>query len=104
MSKSDDDRPDVNTGNEWFEMDLFDLANSVRLQNPIEEIAGFLCRSRREVREKIVITNRSCRASRLETRLFRGIFQPALGQMPRQEASSRDFCTFFVLGYEIKFL
>ena len=34
-------------------MDLFDLANSVRLGDPVEEIAGFLCRSRREVREKI---------------------------------------------------
>jgi predicted transcriptional regulator len=34
-------------------MDLFDLANSVRLGDPVEEIAGFLCRSRREVRDKI---------------------------------------------------
>ena len=28
---------------EWPEMDLFDLANSVRLKNPIEEVATFLC-------------------------------------------------------------
>jgi hypothetical protein len=34
-------------------MDLFDLANGVRLNNPIEEIAMFRCRSRREVRDKI---------------------------------------------------
>ena len=34
-------------------MDFFDLANSVRLKNPIEEIAMFLCRPQREVREKI---------------------------------------------------
>jgi len=34
-------------------MDLFDLANNVRLQNPIETIAMFLCRSQREVRDKI---------------------------------------------------
>jgi hypothetical protein len=48
-----DDRPDLNSGNPWSEMDLFDLANSVRLRQPVEEIAGFLCRSRREVRDKI---------------------------------------------------
>jgi hypothetical protein len=34
-------------------MDLFDLANSVRLKNSIEEIAMFLCRPQREVRDKI---------------------------------------------------
>ena len=35
--------PDRNAGEEWPEMDLFDLANSVRLKNPIEEVATFLC-------------------------------------------------------------
>jgi predicted transcriptional regulator len=40
-------------------MDLFDLANSVRLNQPIEEIATFLCRSRREVRDKIAELERS---------------------------------------------
>jgi hypothetical protein len=34
-------------------MDLFDLANSARLKYPIDEIAMFLCRSRREVRDKM---------------------------------------------------
>jgi hypothetical protein len=54
MNDSDiEDRPDLNAGKEWSEMDLFDLANSVRLKNLIEEIAMFLCRSQREVREKI---------------------------------------------------
>ena|ERR1700693_59129 len=48
-----EDRPDINTGKAWSEMDLFDLANSVRLSNPVEETAVFLCRSRREVSEKI---------------------------------------------------
>ena len=48
-----DDRPDLNTGKPWSEMDLFDLANCVRLRQRVEEIAGFLRRSRREVREKI---------------------------------------------------
>jgi hypothetical protein len=54
-----DDRLDVNAGKEWSEMDLFDLANSVRLKNSIEEIATFLCRSRREVRDKIAELERS---------------------------------------------
>ena len=47
------DRPDLNTGKPWSEMDLFDLGNCVRLRQPVEKIATFLCRSRREVREKI---------------------------------------------------
>ena len=60
MNETDiEDRPDLNTGKEWSEMDLFDLANSVRLNNPIEEIASFLCRSQREVREKIADMERS---------------------------------------------
>jgi len=60
MKQSDaDDRPNLNTGQEWSEMDLFDLANCVRLNNPIEEIADFLCRSRREVREKLAELERS---------------------------------------------
>ena len=54
MSQLDiEDRPDLNTGKSWSEMDLFDLANCVRLRQPVEEIAGFMCRSRREVRDKI---------------------------------------------------
>ena len=48
-----EDRPDLNTGKPWSEMDLFDLAISVRLGDPIDEIAGFQCRSRREIRDKI---------------------------------------------------
>jgi hypothetical protein len=60
MNESDiEDRPNLNTGKEWSEMDLWDLANSVRLKNPIEEIAMFLCRSRREVRDKIAELERS---------------------------------------------
>jgi hypothetical protein len=53
MSDDIEIRPDLNTGEPWSEMDLFDLANSIRLGDPIEEIATFLCRSRREIREKI---------------------------------------------------
>jgi hypothetical protein len=60
MKQSDaDDRPNLNSGQEWSEIDLFDLANCVRLNNPIEEIADFLCRSRREVREKLAELERS---------------------------------------------
>jgi hypothetical protein len=48
-----DDRHDLNTSKQWSGMDLFDLANCVRLQQSVEEIATFLCRSRREVQDKI---------------------------------------------------
>jgi hypothetical protein len=41
-----EDRPDVTSGTPWSEMDLFDLANSLKLKDPIEEIASFVCRSR----------------------------------------------------------
>ena len=42
MNETDiDDRPDVNSGKEWSEMDVFDLANNIRLKNLIEEIARF---------------------------------------------------------------
>jgi hypothetical protein len=54
-----EDRPDLNTGKAWSEMNLFDLANNVRLGKPVEEIAVFLCRSRREVREKIAELEKS---------------------------------------------
>jgi len=65
MNDSDvEDRPDLNTGKEWSEIDLFDLANSVRRKNPIEEIAMFLCRSRREVRDKIAELEQSGELSR----------------------------------------
>jgi hypothetical protein len=54
MNENDiDDRPDLNRGQEWSEMDLIDLVNCLRLKDPVEEIASFLCRSRREVRDKI---------------------------------------------------
>jgi hypothetical protein len=54
MSQPDiEGRPDLNTGKRWSKADLFDLANSVRLRDPVEKIAGFICRSRREVRDKI---------------------------------------------------
>lgn len=48
-----DKLPNLNEGNPWSEMDLFDLKNSHSRGNTIEEIAEFLCRSEQEVREKI---------------------------------------------------
>jgi hypothetical protein len=59
-----EDRLDLNSGKEWLETDLFDLANSVRLKNLVEEIAIFLCRPRREVREKIAELEQSCELAR----------------------------------------
>ena len=53
MSDDIESRPDLNTGAPWSEMDLFDLSNSIRLGDDIPEIATLLCRSRREVRDKI---------------------------------------------------
>jgi hypothetical protein len=54
MNESDiEDRLDLNSGKEWSEVDLFDLANSVRLNQPVEEVAMFLCRSRLEVSNKV---------------------------------------------------
>jgi hypothetical protein len=64
-----DDRPDTNTGKEWSEMDLFDLAITVRMTNSIEFIAMFLGRSRREVRSKIAELERSGELGRLIERI-----------------------------------
>jgi hypothetical protein len=65
MNESDiEDRLDLNSGKKWSEMALFDLANSVRLGTPIEEISRFLCRSPREVREKIAELERSVELTR----------------------------------------
>ena len=48
-----EDSADLNSGTPWPEMELFGLANCVRRRQPVEEIATFLCRSRREVRDMI---------------------------------------------------
>jgi hypothetical protein len=60
-----DDPPNLNSGTPWAEVEVFDLANCIRLNQPIEEIANFLCRSRREVREKIAQLERSGELPRL---------------------------------------
>lgn len=54
-----DDPPNLNSDTPWSEIEVFDLANCVRLHQSIEEIANFLCRSRREVRQKVAELERS---------------------------------------------
>jgi hypothetical protein len=46
--------PNLNEGKPWSEMDLVDLRNSLALGRSVDYIADFLCRSEKEVREKIV--------------------------------------------------
>jgi hypothetical protein len=50
-----EDRPD--SGKEWSEMDLYDLALTVRMDNSVEFIASFLRRSPREVRAQFYTTH-----------------------------------------------
>jgi len=59
--QSDDieNRPDLNSRTKWSEMDLLDLGNCVRLNQSVEEIASFMCRSRREIRKKMAELGRS---------------------------------------------
>jgi hypothetical protein len=47
------DTPDLNEGKPWSEMDLVDLRNALEHNRSVAEIAEFLCRSEREVQEKI---------------------------------------------------
>ena len=65
MTDDIDNRPDLNTGTKWSEIDLLDLANCIKLNDPVEEIASFMCRSRREIRDKIAELERSGELSRL---------------------------------------
>jgi hypothetical protein len=66
-----ENRPDLNTGTKWSEMDLLELGNCVRLSQPVDEIAGFMCRSRREIRDKIAELQRSGELARLVERAAR---------------------------------
>ena len=58
MNEDIENRPDMNSGEKWSEMDLLDLANCIRLNDPVER-CSFMCRSRREIREKIAELERS---------------------------------------------
>src|SRR5438270_153876 len=59
MNEDLENRPDINSGEKWSEMDLLDLANCIRLNDAVDEIASFMCRSRREIREKTADLERS---------------------------------------------
>jgi hypothetical protein len=54
-----DDRTNPDSDTPWSEVEAFVLANCIRQNQAIEEIANFLCRSRREVREKIAELERT---------------------------------------------
>ena len=50
---NDNDPPTLNTEKPWSETDLFDLQNGLERGNSIEQVANFLCRSTREVEDKM---------------------------------------------------
>jgi hypothetical protein len=58
------DRAQVNTGMRWSEMDLVDLGHMLTREVPIKEMAGHLCRSPAEVRDKIAELGRACEDDR----------------------------------------
>jgi len=66
---SPDDQPDLNTGKEWSEEDLLELAITVRMKNSLEFIATFLRRSSCEVRDKIAELEQSGELARLIKRV-----------------------------------
>jgi hypothetical protein len=44
----------LNTGQPWSELDLWDLQNSLALDDTAAEVADFLCRDEDEVRDKMI--------------------------------------------------
>jgi len=58
------DQAHVNTGMRWSEMDLVDLGHMLTREVPIKEIAGHLCRSPAEVRDKIAELGQACKDNR----------------------------------------
>ena len=47
------DMPNINSGKPWSEMDLADLADCLKLGEPVEQIADFLCRDAEEIEAKM---------------------------------------------------
>jgi hypothetical protein len=45
--------PNLNSGEPWSEMDLYDLRYGLQIGTSVEELADFLCRDVEEVRQKI---------------------------------------------------
>jgi hypothetical protein len=46
------EQPDINTGSEWSEKDLFSLRNRIEHGRTVTHLAAFLMRSEAEVRAK----------------------------------------------------
>ena len=49
-----DDTPDLNSGTPWSEPAVKDLRSCISQGQTVEETARFLCRSEKEVEEKMV--------------------------------------------------
>jgi hypothetical protein len=52
------DRPNLNEGKPWSEMDLVDFRSAIGIGRSVMDIADFLCRSEDEVRERIASLER----------------------------------------------
>ena len=52
MPNNDIEGPSLNTGKRWSENDVRDLRAAIENGDLLNEIADFLCRTKREVREK----------------------------------------------------
>jgi hypothetical protein len=48
------DTSDLNSGTRWSELAVKDLRSGLSQGQTVEETAGFLCRSEKEVQEKMV--------------------------------------------------
>ena len=55
------EEPNLNNGKPWSEMDVADLTNCIRRNEPIGRVAAFLCRTKGEVREKAAELNLTLR-------------------------------------------
>ena len=49
----------MSTGQKMSQTEFLDFANCIRLSDLVEELASFMCRSRREIRDKIAELERS---------------------------------------------
>jgi hypothetical protein len=47
-----EERPNLNTGTPWSEMDDTDLRWQVKHKVPVDEIADFMCRTEKEIRDQ----------------------------------------------------
>lgn len=52
MPNNDIERPNLNTGKRWSENDVRDLRAAIENGDLLNEIADFLCRTKREVRRR----------------------------------------------------